>query len=91
MELSHDQYKWETPLDNRHDVLVPEQLCMSQEHPEPYPHNGLIPCNDLHNWLDKNTTFYVHSKWSDGCSLYLINPSNEILVELKLLFSDLSL
>jgi len=90
MMIPEGQYNWDLPLDARHDVFVPQQLCITPEDSSWLPNPGMVPNKELWDWLDNNTTFYIHSPWSDGCSLYLIDPSNETLVELKLLFSEVS-
>jgi hypothetical protein len=90
MMLEQQEYDWNMSIDDRHDVFVPHHLCITPEDTSWLPEPGMVPNKELWDWLDAHTTFYIHSPWSDGCSLYLIQPSNEVLVELKIRFPEVS-
>lgn len=86
--------QFDGPISDRHDVFLHHQLC--QTIPSPYWHHVLgysftdpkwlkIPSNEFINWLDElGIDHMVHSSWADGCSLYIIHPTENVMAMIKL-------
>lgn len=86
-----------------HDVFLYRELCQlipeelwdtARPYTGMYGHaavkNAMIPNDEFIHWLTSNEIEYIiHSVWNDGCSLYLINHTDELLALIKLSWNNL--
>jgi hypothetical protein len=84
------------PLNERHDVFLHESLCQLIparlfNAARPYATRpdaveySFMPNDAFIQWLISNEIEYIiHSVWSDGCSLYLMHHTDDILAFAKL-------
>lgn len=70
--------------------LIPEELHdIAKPFSSMYGHadvrNAMMPNDEFIHWLTSNHIEYIiHSVWSDGCSLYLLNHTDDLIAFTKL-------